>query len=319
MNLNVQTSPYDGIVDKTGQDGIGIRVWKDVISGMGVTSKYITGETSSYGPDVMIGPYYRGIREKNGYHSSHVFLHNPVQAITLKQDITYEIIKQFGYSLLLILGFVGLIALFEAIMMFMGYGTGKYIDIIFRDIFVFLNGEFVSYPKNSIDRIRLLFVSILGIITLSTMTAMMVNGLMNIQTGKIENIEDTENNVYIVKKGSIAEEVVKTLGIRYEAENEELDVILDNIVNKKYAPETVGVIATRSDIYRALHEDRKGIRQQFQVSPYVFMNTENIFLIKNDLPPEVTRRINAHIDQIFKSGKSMEEADKYAPGFDHTN
>ena len=194
-------------------------------------------------------------------------------------------------------------------------GIRGYVDTVFRDIFVFLNGEFVSYPKHTADRLRLLFVSAIGIVTLATMTASTVQALLSSHSGMLRSLADTEGDVYIVQKGSVAEVITRDLGIRHETDSGSLDEILRTIlVGVEYPQETRGVIATRKDIYKALHEDRSGLRQEFEVSPYVFGNAGTVFMIRDGLHPSMTRHINGALDTIHKSGVVTRSIDKYAPG-----
>lgn len=317
-SITVGTIPYDGIVSKDGMSGVGVSVWKDIAKQAGLQYHI---QPDSQNTDVLIGPYYRGEREKEGYHPSHVYLRNPVQAITKKKAIWHSLVQQFLLSVLLLAGFVLVIAAFEAILIMFGMGAKSgfrgYIDTVFRDIFVFLNGEFVSYPKSTGDRLRLLFVSAIGIVTLATMTASTVQALLSTHGGVVRSLSDTEGDVYIVRKGSIAEHIARDLGVRHEVDSGSVGDLLRGILNGKYPPETRGVIATRADIYRSLHEDRTGLRQEFEVSPYVFGNTDLVLMLRDGLSPRVTRRINEALDTVHDSGLAGKEAEQYAPGFDH--
>ena len=139
-SLTVGTIPYDGIVSKDGTSGIGISVWKDIAKEAGIQ---YTIQPNSRNADVLIGPFYRGEQEQDGYHPSHVYLNNPVQAITKRQAIWRKLVQQFLLSVVLLAGFVLVIAAFEALMIMVGMGAKRgfrgYLDTVFRDIFVFLN------------------------------------------------------------------------------------------------------------------------------------------------------------------------------------
>lgn len=314
-SVNVGVEAHPGIISEDGTTGIGVTVWNDVTKEANL--EYRLGKDGA--TDVVIGAFYRGINEKDGYHPSHSYLKNPVQAITRKRSILYELLTQFITSFLIIAGFVVLIALFEAFMVAIGLGSGKgfvgYLNIVFRDIFVFLNGEFVSYPKKTADRLRLLFVSVFGIITLATMTASAVHGLLTTRSGMVRSLEDTEGAVYIVQKGSISERIARDLGVRHETTNDSIPDILRGILRGDYPAETEGVIATRIELLRALYEDRSGLGQSFRVSPYVFANTDLVFMIRDGISPRMTRRLNEAIDRIHNSGLAQREAEQYAPGF----
>ena len=318
LHLTVGTIPYDGIISKDGASGIGLSVWKDTAKEAGIQ---YTIQPNTKTADVLIGPYYRGEQEQDGYHPSHIYLRNPIQAVTKKNPIWHKIAQQFILSVLLLVGFVLVIAAFEAILILFNMGAkrgfGGYIDTVFRDIFVFLNGEFVSYPKSTGDRLRLLFVSAIGIVTLATMTASTVQALLSTHGGVVRSLADTEGDVYIVKKGTIAERIVRDLRVRYEEDSGDIGELLRGILDGKYPPETRGVIATRADIYHSLHEDRTGLRREFEVSPYVFGNTDLVFMIRDGLPSQVSRRINDALDSVHSSGLADKEAELYAPGFHH--
>lgn len=317
-SLTVGTIPYDGIVSKDGMSGIGVSVWKDIAKEAGIQ---YTIQPNSRNADVLIGPFYRGEKEQDGYHPSHVYLRNPVQAITKRQAVWHKLVQQFLLSVVLLAGFVLVIAAFEALMILVGMGAKSgfrgYLDTVFRDIFVFLNGEFVSYPTSTGDRLRLLFVSAIGIVTLATMTAATVQALLSTHGGVVRSLVDTEGDVYVVRKGSVAEHITRDLGVRHETGSGSVGDLLRGIQSGNYPPETRGVIATRADIYRSLHEDRTGLRQDFEVSPYVFGNTGMVLMLRDGLPAQVSRHINEALDVIHKSRLAGKEVERYAPGFNH--
>ena len=317
-SLTVGTIPYDGIVSQDGMSGIGVSVWKKIAKEAGIQYKI---HPNSRNADVLIGPFYRGEQEQDKYHPSHVYLRNPVQAITKREAILYKLAQQFLLSVVLLAGFVLVIAAFEAILIMFGMGAKSgfrgYLDTVFRDIFVFLNGEFVSYPKSTGDRLRLLFVSAIGIVTLATMTAATVQALLSTHSGAVRSLADTEGDVYVVQKGSVAEHITRDLGVRHETDSGSVGDLLRGILNGNYPPETRGVIATRTDIYRDLYMDRSGVRNEFEISPYVFGNTGMVLMLRDGLPTQVSRRINEALDTVHNSGFAGKEMERYAPGFDH--
>lgn len=309
--------------------GIGVDIWKKIAKELKLEYEMEYLEKVSYSDaltmvstgqiQLLIGNVFSRYDRYNSVNFSKGYLRDTVQALMRESDFYQKIITVALKTILVIFGFLFVVTMVNLILVAIDsprqdWTLTNWIETSYKTAFVFATGDISITPRTVLGKILVLSYAILGVIFVGIIAANFVNVFLT-TANYINDLSDARNYTYLVKEGTIVDEITKKLGLNViKKDTYYMDMIKEIYDGKIRRDEAQGIIGNRLSMTYA--QSRSGSAgSSLGLAPYVFANIDYSYALNDNLPKNISKQINAQIDRLQEEGEIKMIANRYVPGF----